>query len=71
MYKENVSGLCHTATTEKKVLEKLDRLRYDDAAEAGDLVPRFLNGIKQELVSLLVIQFRKVLHNETVPRDWK
>ena len=31
----------------------------------------FLNSIKHELVSLLVILFRKVLDEEAVPRDWK
>jgi len=64
MYKENVSGLCDSELTEKKVLEKLDRLR--DAAGADNLVPRFLNGIKHELVSPLVI-----LDDKTVPSDWE
>ena len=71
MYKENDRGLCDIVITEKIVLEKLDGLRDDKAAGADDLVPRFLNSIKHELVSPLVILFRKVLDEETVPRDWK
>ena len=63
--------MCDIEITEKIVLEKLDGLRDDKAAGADDLVPRFLNSIKQELVSPLVILFRKVLDEETVPRDWK
>ena len=46
-------------------------IHHDKAAGADDLVPRFLNSIKHELVSPLVILFRKVLDEETVPRDWK
>ena len=38
-------------SSKKIVLEKLDGLRDDKAAGADDLVPRFLNSIKQELVS--------------------
>ena len=55
MYKENDRGLCDIEITEKIALEKLDGLRDDKAAGADDLVPRFLNSIKQELVSPLVI----------------
>jgi len=57
-YKENVSGLCDIEITEKKVFEKLDNLRDDKVAGADDMVPTFLNGIKQELVSHLVTLFR-------------
>jgi len=56
--------------TEKKVLEKLGRLRDDKAAGADDLVPRFLNGIKCELVSPPVILFREVLVDETSGREF-
>jgi len=49
-YKDNGNGLCDIKITEKKVLDKLDRLRNDKAAEAyagaDDLVPRFLNSTK-------------------------
>jgi len=45
MYEENVSGLWAVEITEKIVSEKLYRLRDDKAAEAGDLVPRFINSI--------------------------
>ena len=65
------SGLWDIEITEKKILDKLERLRDDKAAGADVLVPRFLNGIKQELVTPLGILFRKVLDDETVPRDWK
>ena len=43
------------------------RLIDDKAAEADDLLPRFLNSIKNEIISLLVMIFRKVLNEETVP----
>jgi len=71
VYKESTSGLWDIEITEKKILDKLERLRDDKAAGADDLVPRFLNGIKEELVTPLGILFRKVLDEETVPRDWK
>jgi len=65
MYSEDVSGLCYIEITEKKVSEKLDRLKDDNAAGVDDLVPRFLNGIKHELVSPLVILFMKILDDES------
>jgi len=71
MYKENFSRLCNIEITEKKRLEKLHNIRDDKAAGADVLVPGFLNGVKHELVSPLVILFRKVIDNETVPRDLK
>jgi len=58
-----------TEITEKKVLEKLHRLRDDKAAGADDLVLRFLSGIKHSMT--LVILFRKILDDETVARNWK
>jgi len=53
-----------------KVSAKLDKLRDDKAAGADDLLPRFLNCIKKEIISPIVILFKKVLREETVPSDW-
>ena len=71
VYKEKTNGLCDIEITEKLISEKPDRLRDAKAAGADDLVPRFLNGIKQEIVSPLAILFRKVLDEQEVPLDWK
>ena len=49
---------------------KLDKLRDDKAAGADDLLPRFLNSIK-EIISPIVMLFKKVLREETVPSDWR
>jgi len=50
---------------------KLDKLRDDKAAGADDLLPRFLNSIKKEIISPIVMLFKKVLREETVPSDWR
>jgi len=71
VYKDNDNGLRDIEITEKIVSEKLARLRDDKAAGSDDLLPRFLNAIKQEIVCSLVILFRKVLSEEAVPVDWK
>jgi len=60
VYKENGNGLCDTDITERIVSYNLDRLRDDKAAGSDDLLPRFLNVIRQELVCPLVILFKKV-----------
>jgi len=63
----NDNGLNDLHITEEKGSAKLDRLRDDKTAGADDLLPRFLNSIKNEIISLLVMIFRKVLNEETVP----
>jgi len=50
VYKDNDNGLRDIEINEKIVSEKLDRLRDDKAAGSDDLLPRFLNAIKQEIV---------------------
>jgi len=47
VYKDNGNGLCDIEITERIVSEKLDRLRDDKAAASDDLLPRFLNAVKQ------------------------
>ena len=71
VYKDSDNGLRDIEITKKIVSEKLDRLRDDKAAGSDDLLPRFLNAIKQEIVCPLVILFKKVLSEEAVPVDWK
>ena len=46
-------------------------LRYDKAAGADELVPRFLNLIKQELACPLITLFQSIMESESVPDDWK
>ena len=64
-------GLCNIELTERIVSEKLDRLRDDKAAGSDDLLPGFLNAVKQEIVCPLVILYKKVLRDEPVSNDWK
>jgi len=71
VYKDNDNGLSDIEITERIVSKKLDRLRDDKAAGSDDLLHRFLNAVKQELVCPLVILFKKVMRNEAVPMDWK
>jgi len=56
---------------EETVLQKLRKLRDDKAAGADELVPRFLNLIKQELACPLTMLFRTIMESESVPDDWK
>ena len=68
VYKENDNGLNDIDVTEEKVSAKLDKLRDDKTAGADDLLPRFLNSIKKEIISPIAMLF-KVLREETVPSD--
>jgi len=65
------SGLCDIVINEEIVMDKLKRLRDDKASGADELVPRFLSKIENELVQPLTRLFKKIVENETVPRDWK
>jgi len=47
---EIVELLTDIDITKEKVSAKLDRLRDDKAAGADDLLPRFLNSIKKEII---------------------
>jgi len=47
---EIVEFLTDINITKEKVSAKLDRLRDDKAAGADDLLPRFLNSIKKEII---------------------
>ena len=47
------------------------RIRDDKAAGADELVPRFLNLIKQELPCPLTILFQSIMACESVRDDWK
>jgi len=47
---EIVEFLTDIDITKEKVSAKLDRLRDDKAAGADDLLPRFLNSIKKEII---------------------
>jgi len=71
VYKENSNGLNDIDITKEKVSAKLDKLRDDKAAGADDLLPRFLNSIKKEIISPIVMLFKKVLREETVPNHWR
>jgi len=56
---------------EETVLQKLEKLRDDKAVGADELVPRFLNVIKQELSCPLTILFHSIMAGQSVPDDWK
>jgi len=71
VYKENDNGFNNIDITEEKVSAKLDKIRDDNAAGADDLLPRFLNSIKKEIISPIVMLFKKVLREEIVPSDWR
>ena len=64
-------GLCDISFDEASVLKSLEKLRDDKAADADELVPRFLNLIKQELACPLTILFQSIMVCESVPDDWK
>ena len=63
--------LCDISFDEASVLKSLEKLRDDKAAGADELVPRFLNLIKQELACPLTILFKSIMACESVPDDWK
>jgi len=63
--------LCDISFDEDIVLQKLEKLRDDKVAGVGELVPRFLNLIKQELACPLTILFQSIMASESVPDDWK
>jgi len=52
-------------------MSRLDKLRDNKTAGADELIPRFLNKIKEELACPLTMFSRKVIENEQVPGDWK
>ena len=64
-------GLCDISFDEASVLKSLKKLRDDKAVGADELVPRFLNLIKQELACPLTILFQSIMVCESVPDDWK
>jgi len=63
-------GLGDISFDEETVLQKLGKLRDDKAAGADELLPRFLNLIKQELACPLTVLFRSIMLSESVPDDW-
>ena len=63
--------MCDISFDEVSVLKSLEKLRDDKAAGADELVPRFLNLIKQELACPLTILFQSIMACESVPDDWK
>jgi len=77
VYTNSWAASCHLELSqpisfdEETVLQKLEKLRDDKAAGADELVPRFLNLIKQELACPLTILFRSIMESESVPDDWK
>ena len=64
-------GLCDISFDEVSVLKSLEKLRDDKAAGADELMPRFLNLIKQELACPLTILFQSIMVCECVPDAWK
>jgi len=60
-------GLCDISFDEASVLKSLEKLRDDKAAGADELVPTFLNLIKQELACPLTILFQSIMVCESVP----
>ena len=54
-------GLCDISFDEASVLKSLEKLRDDNAAGADELVPRFLNLIKQELACPLTTLFQSII----------
>ena len=65
------TGISDIIIDEEAVMLRLDKLRDDKAARADELIPRFLNKIKEELARPLTKFFRQVIENEQVPGDWK
>jgi len=63
--------LCDIFFDKASVLKSLEKLRDDKAAGADELVPRFLNLIKQELACPLSILFQSIMVCESVPDDWQ
>ena len=57
--------------TQEMVTKQLSRLRDDKASGPGELVPRFLNEIREGIVQPLTLLFRKVVEETEVPEDWK
>jgi len=62
--------LCDLEITEKRVLCELDRLRDDKAADADDLVPRFLSKIKGGISYPLTLLFQRIMEDREVPDEW-
>jgi len=60
-------GLCDISFDEASVLKSLEKLSDDKAAGADELVPLFLNLIKQELACPLTILFQSIMACESVP----
>ena len=56
---------------EEMVIEKLQKMRQDKAGGAGELVPRLLILIKDEISYPLTVLFKKSLAEGVVPEDWK
>ena len=63
--------LCSIEITEDKVVKEMERLRDDEAAEADELAPRFLNSIKGGISYPLTLLFQRILQDEEVPDDWR
>ena len=53
------------------VTKQLSRLRDDKASGPDELVPRFLNEIREGIVQPLTLLFKKVVEETEVPEDWK
>ena len=68
---EQSIGISEITIDEEATISRLDKLRDDKAAGPDELIPRFLNKIKLELVRPLTMLFHKVMHNEQVPGDLK
>jgi len=65
------TGISDITIDEEAVMSRLDKLRDNKTAGADELIPRFLNKIKEELACPLTMFSRKVIENEQVPGDWK
>lgn len=63
--------LCELEITEGRVMKELEKLRDDKAAGADDLMPRYLNSIKDYISYPLTVLFQKILEQEDVPDDWR
>ena len=57
--------------TQEMVTKQLSRLRDDKASGPDELIPRFLNEIREGIVQPLTLLFRKVVEETEVPEDWK
>ena len=61
--------MCEIDIAQDILKKQLNRLRDDKASGPDELVPRFLNGIRERIVQPLTLLFRKVVDETDV--QWR